>query len=247
MKKTILALALVAGLGTFAGTAKAQGIQLHSDLEMSPAGPGEVTQPGWITQGVAKFANTNALSLTPTQSGLDAGIAASLVGNTNWESRGGSYEGRALVSGTSFNDLVSDFWVIRNLSFNLNFSGLTIGATYVLRSWNNDSYTLNQGFAAGGGIVRLSATNATVLSEADGTVTNLSGTQSDSNFGIASISFIPTSPTTQISFTRIGGSITALPVNGLQLSMTAVPEPSTYALLGIGALALMVMRRKRAA
>ena len=246
MKKAILALSLAAGLTSLVGTMRAQSIQIQSDLEMSPAGPGEVTQPGWITQGVAKISNTNSSSLTPTQSGLDAGIAASVVGNTNWESRGGFIEGRALVTGTSFNDLVSDFWAIRNLSFNLNFSGLAIGATYVLRSWHNDSYTGNQGFAAGGGIVRLSATDATVLSEVDGTVTNLSGSQSDSNFGIASISFVPTSSTAQITFTRIGGSITALPVNGLQLTQTAVPEPSTYALFGIGAFGmLIVLRRKK--
>ena len=112
MKKAILALSLAAGLTSLVGTMRAQSIQIQSDLEMSPAGPGEVTQPGWITQGVAKISNTNSSSLTPTQSGLDAGIAASVVGNTNWESRGGFIEGRALVTGTSFNDLVSDFWGI---------------------------------------------------------------------------------------------------------------------------------------
>ena len=245
MKKPILTLAFAVVLTSLVGTMRSQSVQLQSDFELSPAGPGEVTQPGWITQGVAKFSNTNELSLTPTQSGLDTGIAASLVGNTNWESRGGSIEGRALVTGTSFNDLVSDFWVLRDLSFNLNFSGLAIGATYVLRSWHNDSYTINQGFAAGGGIVRLSATDATVLSEVDGTVTNLKGSQSDSNFGIGSISFVPTSSTSQITFTRIGGNITALPVNGLQLTQTAVPEPSTYALFGIGAIGMLMVRRRK--
>jgi hypothetical protein len=213
-EKTILALALAAGLTPFAGSAKAQVFELQSDLQLASA-PGQVTQPGWVAENAAKL-GVPTLQLTPTQNGLNAGITASLAGTVNWESRGGTVESRGLVTGTSFDGVVSDLWVTRALSFNLNFSGLAIGATYMLRSWHNDSYTINQGFAEGGGIVRLSATDATVLSKADGTITNLYGAKSDGNFGIASISFVPTSSTTQITFTRIGGSITALPVNGLE-------------------------------
>jgi hypothetical protein len=246
MKEAVLLVAVAAGLTSFARATQTQLVIFQSDLQMA-LGSGEATQAGWVAENSAKTGD-QTMQLTPTQSGLDAGITASLDGTGAWESRGGTAESRALVSGTSFDGVVSDLWVTRNWSFNLNFSGLTVGATYMLRSWHNDSYRLNQGFAAGGGIIRLSAADATVLSEADGTVTNLSGPQSDSSFGIASISFVPTSSTTQVTFTRMGGSITALPVSGLQLTTTAVPEPSTYLLLGIGALGvLIVMRRKKTA
>jgi hypothetical protein len=74
--------------------------------------------------------------------------------------------------------------------------------------------------------VNLSAIGATVLSSTSGTVTHLFGAQTDSAFGIASISVIPTTSNAQITFTRVGGSITAVPVNGVEVTAAPVPERS---------------------
>jgi len=47
--------------------------------------------------------------------------------------------------------------------------------------------------------------------------------------------------------TASGGAFTVDKVgNTLVLNYSAIPEPSTYALLGIGAMALWVLRRRRA-
>ena len=77
------------------------------------------------------------------------------------------------------------------MSFTMAFSGLSTGATYRVRTWHNDSYSLNAGFAAGGGTVPISASGATVVSSTSGTVTNRRGAQTDSAFGIAAMTFIP--------------------------------------------------------
>lgn len=216
-----------------------------SDLQMSGSPAGQVTQPGWVAQDVTKFSGTTSLPLTPTASGSAAGITASLVAPGNWESRGGTAEGRDPVSGTTFNDVVSDLWVTRTMSFTVLFSGLSAGETYRIRTWHNDSYNANQGFAAGGGTVQLSATGATVVSSSNGTVTNLRGAQTDSAFGIAAMTFIPTVTAPQITYTRVGGSITALPVNGLELTTAAVPEPTTCGILGLAGIGVMLARRRR--
>lgn len=82
---------------------------------------------------------------------------------------------RAAVSGTSFNDLVSDLWFNRQMSLTLSLAGLAVGTQYEFQAWHNDSYTVNQGAAAGGGTVTPSLTGGSVLSSVDGTITNLRG------------------------------------------------------------------------
>jgi len=216
-----------------------------SDLQMSGSPAGQLTQPGWFGQDVAKFSGTTALPLTPTASGSSAGIAAALVATGNWESRGGSAEGRDPVTGTTFNDVVSDLWVTRTMSFTMAFSALSTGATYRVRTWHNDSYNANQGFAAGGGTVQLSATGVTVVSSTGGTVTNLRGAQTNSAFGITSMEFIPTVSNPQITYTRVGGSITALPVNGVEVTAIVVPEPAACGVLAIVGVSLVAAARRR--
>ncbi|MBU6308571.1 MAG: hypothetical protein KJS77_02365 [Planctomycetes bacterium] len=149
------------------------------------------------------------------------------------------------MTGTSFNDVVSDLWVTRTMSFTMAFSGLSTGVTYGIRTWHNDSYNSNQGFAAGGGTVQLSASGATVVSSTTGTVTNLRGAQTASAFGIASIEFTPTVSNPQITFTRVGGSITALPVNGVEMTAFVVPEPASCGMLVIAGVSLAAAARRR--
>jgi hypothetical protein len=207
------------------------GLLFLSDLQESGNPAGQTTQPGWFAQEVLKNTGATSLPLTPTASGSSAGIAANLVSTGLWGSRGGTPENRAAVTGTSFNDVVSDLWACTAMSFTMDFTGLNTGMSYTVRTWHNDSYNnsndpTNAGFAVGGGTVNLSAIGATVLSSTSGTVTHLFGAQTDSAFGIASISFIPTTSNAQITFTRVGGSITAVPVNGVEVTAAPVPELS---------------------
>ncbi|MFM7244874.1 MAG: PEP-CTERM sorting domain-containing protein [Planctomycetaceae bacterium] len=225
--------------------ARGDTILFVSDLQLSGSPAGQVTQPGWVAQDVTKLSGTTSLTLTPTVGGATAGVTARLLASGNWESRGGTAEGRDPVSGTTFNDVVSDLWVTRTMSFSVLFSGLSTGATYRIRTWHNDSYNINEGFAAGGGTVQLAATGATVVSSTSGTVTNRRGAQTNAAFGIAQMTFIPTIANPEITYTRVGGSITALPVNGVEVTAIVVPEPAMWGLLAIAAPLLTVARRRR--
>jgi hypothetical protein len=238
--RLIMLTSLVVGLQAHAET-----VLILSDLQLAGNPAGQLTQPGWFAQDVIKLSGTTSLPLNPTASGSSAGIAAALIAGGQWESRGGSAEGRDPVTGTTFNDVVSDLWVTRTMSFTMDFSGLSTGATYGIRTWHNDSYNSNAGFAAGGGIVQLSASGATVVSSTSGTVTNLRGAQTDSAFGIASIQFTPTVSNPQITFTRVGGAITALPVNGVEMTATIVPEPATCGMLVMAGVSLAATARRR--
>lgn len=87
------------------------------------------------------------------------------------------------------------------------------------------------------------------MSSTAGTVTNLRGTQTDAAFGIASMTFIPSVSNPQIGFTRVGGGITALPVNGVEVTAVVVPEPATFAgpIGAVAALTLVLRARRHAA
>lgn len=216
-----------------------------------PAPTIQNTQAGWLSQEAIRDTELTTLTLTPTASGLAAGIGASMVSTVKWESRGGDAwpDTRYHITGTSFDSVVSDLWATRSMSFLISLNGLSTGATYRIRTWHNDSYLANEGFAAGGGIITTSLSGATVLSSANGTVTNLRGAQTDASFGIADVTFIPLITNPTITYTRTGGSITAIPVNGVELTSesAAVPEPGQVAasLLLIGAIGVHVFLKRR--
>ena len=146
--RLIMLTSLVVGLQAHAET-----VLILSDLQRAGNPAGQATQPGWFAQEVILFSGTTSLPLNPTASGSSAGIAATLIAGAQWESRGGSADGRDPVTGTTFNDVVSDLWATRMMSFTMAFSGLSTDTTYRVRTWHNDSYNSNQGFAAGGGTV----------------------------------------------------------------------------------------------
>ncbi len=89
------------------------------------------------------------------------------------------------------------------------------------------------------------------MSSANGTVTNLRGAQSDPAFGIADVTFIPTILNPIITYTRVGGGFTAIPINGVEFTTdsAAVPEPGQVAtsLLLLGGIGGYVFLRRRKA
>lgn len=206
--------------------------------------PVAVTQPDWTAFALDRNVTSPAVqALQPTAAGASVGISATLDGGTGWDARGLDAE-RAAVSGTSFNDVVSDLWFNRQMSLTLSLVGLAAGTQYELQAWHNDSYTVNEGAAAGGGTVTPSLSGGTVVSSVNGTITNLRGGQSDSAFGITSLVFAPTGSTATITLTRSGGNFTGVPLSGLELTTAAVPEPESLALGGAALAAAAVAWRR---
>lgn len=213
-------------------------------------GVGQITQAGWQAGEIAALATSSAL-VPLTASGSAAGITATLVTVGSWNARGGTTQDRGFVVGTSFDGILSDLWFNREMSFTLQLLGLLSGSSYQVRAWHNDPYLLNGGAAAGGGTVQASVTGATLSSRTDGAVTNLSGTQTDSAFGITRIAFVPTSSTAVVTFTRSGGSFQGVPLSGLEVTTNAivVPEPATgvIALVGLVCSGYAACRMRRSA
>lgn len=205
-----------------------------------------VTQPGWNGMGLdTDVVGSGTQVLDVTALGAVAGITATLDGGASWNGRGPDRD-RAAVVGTTFNDVVSDLWFNRQLTATLNLTGLATGTQYVARAWHNDSYTINEGAAAGGGTVSPSLVGGTVVSATNGTVTNLRGTQTNAAFGITTLIFTATSSSAAITFTRNGGSFAGIPMSGVELTTAFVPEPSTCVLILAGLACGGVMLRRRA-
>ncbi len=85
----------------------------------------------------------------------------------------------------------------------------------------------------------------TILTSTAGLVTNLRSTQTDGAFTPSTLTFTASSATTDIIFTRTGGSITALPFNGFELGLasggggaSAVPEEASRWFVPLGAVML---------
>jgi hypothetical protein len=224
---------------------------IQADLQMLNDGS-QLAQSGWTLQAIAKDSDpSTSQSVGVTAAGSAAGISAALISTVKWESRGGTaVEGRSIIAGTSYNGVLSDFWFIRAMTATFRISGLlTDGTVYSLRTWHNDSYTINQGFAAGGGTVASSILGGTILTSSSGLVTNLQSTQTDGAFTPSTLTFTASSANTDIIFTRTGGSITALPFNGFELGLAsggggaaAVPESASRWLVPLGAVMLALGR-----
>jgi hypothetical protein len=224
-----------------ASVARGDVMILAGDLQSLVA----ATQPGWNGMGLdTDVVSSGTQILQVTTAGTAVGITASLDGGASWNGRGLDRE-RAAVQGTSFNAVVSDLWFNRQMTATLNLTGLVTGTQYTVRAWHNDSYTVNEGAAAGGGTVTPSLVGGILNSATNGTVTNLWGTQSDAAFGITTLVFTSTAPTAAITFTRNGGSFTGIPMSGVQLTTAVVPEPATAGLLLVGAIGVLALHRRR--
>jgi hypothetical protein len=177
MKKTILALALLAGLTSFAGNAKADISYFNTPLTLSPAG------------GSAYF-TTDGTSLFVSSSG--------------------NY---------STNLSLQNYY--STLYFNPSFttspvpSGYVISSTSTLTSFN--TATPSSGYY--GFAINLGSGNY------DYGWVNLSGSD----------------------YTVLSAALNTTPNQSILAGQTAVPEPSSYALLGLGALALVIAARPKAA
>ena len=199
MKKIILALALVAGLTSFAGNAKAQNLIQNGDFSyysISYNGPSRpkyetVTLDNWIIEG-----QFNDVSL----------------GN-------GYLSGNALIMGAGPSDITD------KISQTIN---TTIGTEYTFSFYikGTDNNTQNLVFA-----------DANALR-----IINIQNNNSYADWTLLSGNFVATANSTTIDM----GTYTSDNFHTVSnVSVTAVPEPSTYALFGLGALALVVVYRRK--
>ena len=225
---------------------------IQTDLQMLNDAT-QLAQSGWTLNAIAKDSDTStSQAVGVTAAGSAAGISATLISTLKWESRGGTaVEHRSIIAGTSYNGVLSDFWFTRAMTATFRLSGLqTDGTVYSLRTWHNDSYTINEGFGAGGGTVSSSILGGTILTSSAGLATNLRSTQTDGAFTPSTLTFTASAATTDIIFTRTGGTITALPFNGFELGLataggggtSAVPDAPSRWLLPLGAAALVLGR-----
>lgn len=239
-RSLLLSACLVAWSG-LASAARGEVMILAADMQSLVA----VTQPGWNAMGLnVDVVGSGTQLLQTTAAGTSAGITATLDGGASWNGRGSDRE-RSAVLGTSFNDVVSDLWFNRQLTATLNLAGLVTGTQYTVRAWHNDSYSVNEGAAAGGGTVTPTLVGGTVISASNGTITNLRGTQTNAAFGITTLLFTSTSSTARITFTRNGGSFVGIPFSGIQLTTAAVPEPVVNGLLVLGVVGVLTGWRSR--
>jgi len=149
----------------------------------------------------------------------------------------------------------------------LSVSPLTPGSGTSLVVWLSYVGNSNPGFTLGSPTITFSGLIGTAPTFTDNSSVNWDGSQSSIYFkytadNVESFSF--TGITFTQAITGTGNATTqnlltyqldviddnysgAAPPNNAQLlSITAVPEPSTYALLGLGALALVIVSRRRA-
>ncbi len=190
-------------------------------------GVSDVTVGGITFTGVAFPTNGSAFV---SFGGYSVSSGASAFGATNSAATPGSAPFNTLSS--SYQDLLGSFGDATSGSpFNLIFTGLTVGQTYAVQIWVNDSsntYSLTTG---------ASAVNSVSL---DGNTTNAVG-----GLGQFAIGTFTASLATQgIIFSTTGGDQIAL--NAFQIrNVTSVPEPSAFALMAGGVmLGVAVLRRR---
>jgi len=203
MKKTVLALALVAGLTSFAGNAKAQNLIQNGNLTNYTINPGNGRSKQWIG-----YVSLNDWTVTGPYMNIYSGA--------------GYLGGNSLYMGASSSGGIGDM-----ISQNIN---TTIGVNYEL-----SFYIL-------GGDPNI---NNLVYADVNGMrVINIVDNNDYPNWTSLSVVFTATTTSTAID---LGSYTDANSHQVSNISVTVLPEPSTYALFGIGALALIVAYRRKSA
>lgn len=215
------------------------------------------SQSGWTAWGVLR--TTEDSTITNSVGGVGLTLTA-LGTNAKFESRGGEGDPDddrgGEITGTSWNDVVEDLITARNGTgtgagdMSITLTGLSVGHTYTLTGWHNDSYPINEGFASTVGYaVTPSITLGTLVGLADaGASTNhrpgagpgTSGAWDDADFNTSVISFTSDGSGNATILLTGDSASNFLVLNGLQLS---VPEPSAALLGGLGMLILLRRRR----
>jgi len=224
---------------------------LSVDLEGDPSNGGTaITEAGFVSltalggEAVGATVSTMEAGVNATVGATGGGFLAGRTGIGN--DRGGD------LSNLTNNDLQGDLIAARggDGGFTIQLVGLSIGETVTVTAWHNDANGGNSGFATPGNSVTPSITaGGTLISATAGAHNNLSrpatatfsGPYDDSQLRPSIISFTATAGTADLLLQTQGGGNNFIPVSGF--TVDSVPEPSTFALVGLGAIGLLRRRR----
>ena len=263
MKKTLIALALAAGLTSFAGNAKAQ-IDINTQYRgyyfsyinggTNPAG----TACDWTTTGAASQTNSEGTSPITTiwnsyfvfdLTGLNGNLISSVNLKLNTPGNGNTLVSTPatfqIFDATSQAPYLTNTAPGRIYPDNASsvIAGLTSGTSWGTTTFNVNDSRLNISLNDAGVLAIKNYMNG-------GTNTIAIGAQVDNASTYASAAYLNGNTNVDgISWeTTLDSSPTGGPGDGLtKLTVTMVPEPSTYALFGLGALALVVAYRRKVA
>jgi len=202
------------------------------------AGDSDVSTNGtseWAYSLGATTGTVNAVTFASATTGGNADVTYAALTNSNTTAFRNVTPGSAFLGlSTGYQDILRSGNFVGNDSGSVTVSllGLTSGYTYEVQFWVNDA--------------RNRADQETVPRSltitGPGTVVdyNTAGANTDAGLGqYITGSFTADAVTQDFSFTS-----GARQLNAIQLRLTAVPEPSSTALLGLGGLA-MILRRRR--
>jgi hypothetical protein len=245
--------AILAGSLMFTGSANAQ-VNYFEDFESVSLNAGEGSTPvswsntvaGWVVDNsqmgatsVAEYQGGNVLDLTEW-------VAEAGQGRTSQNTLGGN---KALVfdtdqwadtatgnaDGTGYNS----FWT-RNFDLSTSLPGtVSIGFDYEFRAYPTQVMRAEVSFDGGA--------NWTTLLQLDSTTLADSAYASGGALFNAGTDFDPTSNSMDLRFSMTqGGNDWWGAVDNIAVSATAIPEPSTTAVIGLGLMGLVLRRRRYA-
>ena len=238
IKHTVLTLSAFAASFQFASAATI----FQVDLQRSGSPASQESQAGWTAWDVTKTdggAIPHVPSVTSTIAGIGITITANGAGG-RVTPRGGSPDDRGgEITGTSWDDMVEDFVIVRNGddTATVSLTNLNSSLSYSLTVFHNEPYVLNAGFS--GGTQTPSITTGTLVSADAGLITNVQpGARSDGDFDTSVITFTPDGG--GAASILYSSSTDFIVFGGLELN--SIPEPSTSLLAAVAGLALIRRR-----
>jgi len=241
MKKTILAIVLVAGLTSFAGISKGSTLinwASYNDFGTSGSSTGNVTS---ITSGTGLLKDIN--------SGANTGVSLQVTGVTFSDNGSGptltgnalAYFGSAVAPGLNNNGRAFG----QGVPLTFTFSGLNPDQLYDLAFFTCDSESGRTTTFVVSGINSLTAASSTGVTASTTTVSNDTasyvGNGGNPNQIVRFANISDSAGTFSVRLTTPGQEM----ISSMRLATGPIPEPSALSLLAIGLGGLAMMRRRR--
>ena len=249
--RTLLTYYFVIALSTCVAISS-QAATLSVDFEGDDGDPNSITEAGFVSLTGAD-AEPVGTTLSTSETGINitigatgtAGFLAGRDGSSN--DRGGD------LSNLTLNDLHGDVIAVRggDGGMTVQITGLAVNDVVTLTAFHNDANGFNSGFATPGAVVTPSIVSGAALIGSDtGAHSNLSrpgtntfsGPYEDSDLDPSTISFTATSSTVDLLLQTAAGGNNFLPVSGVIVEV--IPEPASFALLGLATACMVIYRRK---